>query len=99
MDIIAKIRETAKKTKRRLVLPEGDEPRTMKAAAILQREGMAEPVLLGAPERVRAAAQKEGADISGVRIVDPEKDPSRDKFIERYFELRKHKGISKDEVA
>ncbi|MEK7744033.1 MAG: phosphate acyltransferase, partial [Elusimicrobiota bacterium] len=62
MDIIAKIRETAKKTKRRLVLPEGEEPRTMKAAAILQREGMAEPVLLGAEERLRAAASKEGAD-------------------------------------
>lgn len=99
MDIINNIRESAKKNKRRLVLPEGDEPRTLKAAAIIHREGIADPILLGAPERIRAAAQKEGADISGVRIVDPEKDPSREKFIERYFELRKHKGISKDDVA
>ena len=100
MDIMTKkIREMAKKTRRRLVLPEGDDARTLKAAAVLSKEGLADVVLLGAEARVREAAGKAGADISLCRVVDPDRDADRDRFVERYFELRKHTGLSKDEAA
>ncbi|MFH1724241.1 MAG: phosphate acetyltransferase [Elusimicrobiota bacterium] len=94
MNIIDSIRSRAKKAPKRLVLPEGEEPRTIAAASIMSREGIAEVSLVGDAARVRAAAEKESADISKVDIVDPAKDARAREYAERYYELRKHKGIS-----
>ncbi|HVE13546.1 MAG TPA: phosphate acetyltransferase [Elusimicrobiota bacterium] len=98
-DILKKIWEMARKTPRRLVLPEGDEPRTVQAAAILARERLAKPILLAKPEAARAAARKHGADLSQVEIVDPAADPRRNGYAAQYYELRKHKGHTEEEVA
>lgn len=94
MDIIKKLRDSAKKNPKRIVLPEGDEPRTVKAASVLAGEGLALPVLIGEEGRVRETASKESADLSKVEVVDPAKDPRRKDYAGRFFELRKHKGIS-----
>jgi phosphate acetyltransferase len=99
MDIAQKLRDLAKKNPRRIVLPEGDEPRTIQAAAFLHKETLAKPILLGDPDKIRSVASKEKADISEVPIVDPAKDPRREKFVDVYFEARKHKGISLDDAA
>ncbi|MBI5883250.1 MAG: phosphate acetyltransferase [Elusimicrobia bacterium] len=94
MDIIQELRAKAKTNRRRIVLPEGDEPRTVQAAAILTREGIVEPVLVGDPDRIRKVAGEKSADISKVQIVHHAKDPKRAEFIKAYFEARKHKGIT-----
>ena len=71
MGLTETIRAKARADRRRIVLPEGDEARTVQAAAILRREGLAEPVLLGKAAKIRAAAEKTGTDIGGIELTDP----------------------------
>lgn len=97
MNIIEKIREMARRNPRRIVLPEGEEPRTIRAAAVLTQQGLAQATLLGNEAKIRGACGD--ADLAKVLIVDPERDPRKEGYIERYFELRKHKGLSKDDAA
>ncbi|MFH2204644.1 MAG: phosphate acetyltransferase [Elusimicrobiota bacterium] len=99
MDIIQHLRDSARKNPKRIVLPEGEEIRTIRAASALTLEGMAEAFLLGKADRIRQTAEKDSIDISKTQIIDPDQDPRREEYIETFFEKRKHKGIEKDEVA
>lgn len=96
--IVADIRRKAAAMKKRIVLPEGEEKRTVKAASILKKDGLCVPVLLGDPEKARAVAAANGADLSGIEIVDPVKDSQYAAYVGQYFELRKHKGIDEAEA-
>lgn len=96
--IVADIRRKAAALKKRIVLPEGEEKRTLKAAAILKKDGLCVPILLGDPEKARAVAAGSGADISGIEIVDPSKDAKYAEYAAQYYELRKHKGIDQAEA-
>jgi len=96
--IVADIRRKAAALKKRIVLPEGEEKRTLKAAAILKKDGLCAPVLLGNPEKARQAAAAAGADIAGLEIVEPAKDAKFAEYCAQYFELRKHKGIDEAEA-
>lgn len=79
--------------KRRIVLPEGDEPRTILAANQCQQRGIARCVLLGKPESIYQAAQSQGVTLdAGITIVDPE--VVRDRYIESMVALRQHKGLT-----
>ena len=85
--------EAARAADRRIVLPEGDEPRTIKAAAICAEKGVARCVLLGDPQRIRAVAQSHGVDLpAGVELLDPES--IRAAYIGPMVELRKGKGLT-----
>ncbi len=76
--------------KKRIVLPEGDEPRTVQAAAICQSRGIAECILLAKPEAVAEVAKARGIQLpSDLQIIDP--DHIRDQYIEPMVELRKGK--------
>lgn len=93
VDVVAEIRRKAAALKKSIVLPEGEEKRTIKAAAVLRKQGLCVPVLLGRPETTRKIAAEQGADLSGVEIADPASDPRLENYARQYFELRKHKGI------
>ncbi|MGV6474927.1 phosphate acetyltransferase [Azotobacter vinelandii] len=83
----------AQAANRRIVLPEGSEPRTVQAAAICQRRGIARCVLLARPEEVQAVARAQGIELpAGLEIVDPEQ--IRERYVEPMVELRRHKGLS-----
>ena len=69
--LIEMIRTKAAADVKKIVLPEGDEKRTVEAASILKREGLAEPVLIGNPDSVRSVAGELGVDIEGIEIIDP----------------------------
>ena len=99
MNVIERIREKARQNKKRIVLPEGDEPRTVQAAAILRDEGLAAPILLGNAEAIRAAAERTGTDISGIETVDPALSPKGRVYADALFELRRAKGLSREEAA
>lgn len=76
--------------KKRIVLPEGDEPRTVQAAAICQSRGIAHCILLAKPESVAEVAKARGIQLpSDLEIIDP--DSIRDQYIEPMVELRKGK--------
>jgi phosphate acetyltransferase len=90
--------ERAKSIPRRVVLPEGGDERVLRAAEILLRRGVAEIVILGNPDEVRAHAASCGLDVSAAEVIDPDNSPLRQDYAGRYRELRKHKGIT-DEAA
>ncbi|ENR5391708.1 TPA: phosphate acetyltransferase [Providencia rettgeri] len=85
--------ELARKAGKRIVLPEGDEPRTVKAASICAERGIATCVLLGNPEDIRRVAAAQGIELgTGIEIVDPIK--VREEYVARLVELRKSKGMT-----
>ncbi|HBV75322.1 MULTISPECIES: phosphate acetyltransferase [Vibrio] len=85
--------EFARRAGKRIVLPEGDEPRTVKAAAICAERGIATCVLLGNPEEIRRVAAQQGVELgAGVEIIDPEK--VRENYVARLVELRGAKGMT-----
>jgi phosphate acetyltransferase len=85
--------ELARKAGKRIVLPEGDEPRTVKAAAICAERGIATCVLLGNPDEIQRVAAAQGVELgTGIEIVDPE--VVRGNYVPRLVELRKSKGMT-----
>ena len=85
--------QRAKAAAKRIVLPEGAEPRTVQAAAICQARGIARCVLLAKPEEVQAVARSQGIDLpEGLEILDP--DLIRGRYVEPMVELRKGKGLN-----
>ncbi|MGL4194185.1 MAG: phosphate acetyltransferase, partial [Edwardsiella piscicida] len=85
--------ELARKAGKRIVLPEGDEPRTVKAAAICAERGIAQCVLLGNPDEIQRVAAAQGVTLGkGIEIVDPV--AVREKYVPRLVELRKNKGMT-----
>ncbi|TRO43516.1 phosphate acetyltransferase [Pseudomonas sp. ALS1279] len=85
--------QRAKAAAKRIVLPEGSEPRTVQAAAICQARGIARCVLLAKPEEVQAVARAQGIELpEGLEILDP--DLIRGRYIEPMVELRKGKGLN-----
>jgi phosphate acetyltransferase len=95
MNFIETMHSKAKKDLKKLILPEGTEPRTLKAAEILVKGGLVSSLtLLGGEEEICQAAQKEGCDLTGMILVNPELSENREEFAQEYFNLRKHKGIT-----
>ena len=85
--------ELARKAGKRIVLPEGDEPRTIKAASICAERGIANCVLLGNPEEIRRVAAAQGIELgTGIELVDPVK--VHEIYVPRLVELRKNKGMT-----
>lgn len=98
MSVIDRIKKKAKENIKRIVLPEGDEPRTIEAAAILKREGLAEPILLGDPAAIKRAASGIGADLSGIATEDPATDGKTAVYAQKLYEIRKAKGLTEAEA-
>ena len=85
--------ERARQAGKRIVLPEGEEPRTVQAAIICQRKGIADCVLLGSTERIHDIARGLDEFIpDNLTIIEPE--DIRKKYIPPMIELRKHKGLN-----
>ena len=96
--LIEKIKAKAASDVKKIVLPEGDEKRTVQAAAILKKEGLAEPVLIGNPDSVNAVASELGVDITGIEIIDPATSPKASSYAGALYALRKAKGLTLEEA-
>lgn len=86
--------ERSRADRRRVVLPEGTEERVLRAADVLLRRDVCELTLLGEEDAVRKRAAELGIQLTDAQIVDPQTSPLRERFAERYAELRAHKGVS-----
>jgi phosphate acetyltransferase len=82
----------ARKANKRIILPEGDEPRTIVAAAACQQRGLAKCVLIGKPEEVERVAKLQKVSLDGIEIIDPE--AVREKYVPVLMEMRKHKKLT-----
>ena len=96
MAFIDKIKERAKADKKTIVLPESMDKRTYEAAEKILKEGIANLIIIGTPEEIEKNGK--GFDISGATIVDPYNDPNKQKYIDKFVELRGKKGVT-PEVA
>ncbi|MEA2173538.1 MAG: phosphate acetyltransferase [Blastocatellia bacterium] len=98
MSILEQIRQRAAADPQHIVLPEGEDPRTILAASIIARERLARVTLLGSEEKIRASARSTGADLGGVNVIDHTRAADFDKMASFYHELRKAKGMMADEA-
>ena len=88
----------ARAANKRIVLPEGNEPRTIAAAAICENKGIARCVLLAKKAEVEAVAQSKGITLpASLEIIDP--DSIRERYIAPMVELRKSKGLTPEQAA
>ncbi|MBR1929502.1 MAG: phosphate acetyltransferase [Paludibacteraceae bacterium] len=100
MDILNQMIERAKANQQRIVLPEGDEPRTLEAADIVLKEGIAQLILLGNPKKILSMAKEKGYEhISKAQIIDPQTDARMPEYAHLLYELRKKKGMTEEEAA
>jgi len=98
MSFIETIYDRAKKVKKRILLPEGEEIRVLKAAAQIQERGICSPVVLGNPDKIFKLSKGEGIDLKGAEVVNYKECKNLDKYIELFCEIRKHKKLKKDEA-
>jgi malate dehydrogenase (oxaloacetate-decarboxylating)(NADP+) len=84
------------RTKATLVLPEGEHPKILRAAHLMREEGIAEPILLGNENTVRARILDLGLqdELKDVRIIRPSTDPLRETYAQYFFEKRRRKGVT-----
>lgn len=88
--------ERAAENRQRIVLPEGNCERILRAADILLRRGVADLTILGREDQVRALAAASGLDLTWVEVIDPQTSPLLDDFVQTYISLRQHKGVIED---
>lgn len=96
MNFIDKVWQQAKENHSRIVLPEGIEPRTLKAADIILKEDLAEVILLGDKEEILAFAHQEQLEyvISKAQIINPDSHAKIDEYATIIYEIRKNKGMT-----
>ena len=96
MGFIDEIKAKAKADKKTIVLPESMDKRTFDAAEKILKEGIANIVIIGTPEEI----EKNGAgyDLTGAILVDPYHDPNRQKYIDKFVELRAKKGVTPEQA-
>ena len=98
MDILERIRQRAASKPQHIVLPEGNDPRTVIAASICARNRLARITLLGDEATIRETAQREGADLGGVDVIDHRRSPDFEKMAALFHEMRRAKGLMADEA-
>jgi phosphate acetyltransferase len=90
--------DRARSERKRIVLPEGDDDRILKAAGRLLQRGVADLTILGEEARVRSRAAELGVDLSAAAVLNPRTSDLCDKFAEQYAELRKHKAVTVEQA-
>lgn len=99
MALFDRLIRSAQENKQRIVLAEGTEPRTLKAAEMIIRDGVANIILIGNPDEIRAKAAELGlTHIDSATLVDPQDTEFTEKYAQLFYELRKSKGVTIDDA-
>jgi phosphate acetyltransferase len=99
MDFVQEMRAKAKSLQKRLVLAEGTEPRTIRAARIIVDEELAaEVTLIGHLAEIQKIAETEGVRLEGINLLNPLASPRLAAYAREYYELRKHKGLTEEQA-
>ena len=88
MNIIEQFKERASANPKKIVFPEGDEERIIRAAAIVQSEGIAQSVLLGDEGKIQEKATESGVDIAGLELINPARAPQMQEYLAAYCQTR-----------
>jgi phosphate acetyltransferase len=99
MDLRERLHGLAREAGRHIVLPEGAEPRTLQAAAITSRKGLARVTLLGEPEKVHSKARELGVELAGAAVeAVPREGREVETALRAYVERVRHRGIGSEEA-
>ncbi|MBI4231685.1 phosphate acetyltransferase [Candidatus Peregrinibacteria bacterium] len=98
---LRKVRAQARKNPKRIVYPEGTEERILRCTEEVLKQKIAKPILLGSPKIIRAKAKKLNLEIDwkNVEIIDQNESKLTKEFANTFFELRKDKGVTKNQAA
>ena len=95
---IDKLKETAKLNMKKIVLPEGEDIRTLEAADSVLKEGFAEIIILGNKDKIADMAKEKGLDLSKAEIIDPETSDKLNAYADKFYEMRKAKGMTPEKA-
>ena len=98
MKLLERVIKNSQSYQKRIILPEGTEPRTLRATEIILNENIARIILLGNPVEIMQAAEECGVNIKGAVVVDPKTDDRRSHYADMMVEIRKSKGLSKEKA-
>src|SRR5256712_223478 len=93
-EVMRGLSSRAQQAAQRVVFPEGEDPRILKAARILADEGIAEPILLGDPDAMRRQADDAGVTLEEITLANPRASAQLETFARELWELRRRKGIT-----
>jgi phosphate acetyltransferase len=98
MSLVEQIKSKAKKNLKIVVLPESYDERMLFAAQQVVEQGLAKIVILGNPEEIKSSASAKGVNLSGVELLDPAQAPKLGSYVDALVELRKSKGLTREEA-
>ena len=98
MSILEQIRQRAASSPQHIVLPEGEDPRTLIAAGAAVRQRLARITVLGSEDKLRDTARQAGADLGGVDVIDHLRANDFEKMVSLLYEARRAKGLTIDEA-
>ncbi len=98
MKALSKIKEKAKSKKRRVVLPEGNEPRMIQAAKKILSEEIAKVTILGDEKEIENLSKEYGLNLNNVEIINPIHSPDYNGYVNQFMEMRKAKGITEKQA-
>ena len=98
MDLMQKIFCSAKADKKKIVLPEGNEERTIVATEKIHKLGLAYPILVGKRDEIINKSKELDVDLEGIEIIDPDESEDLNKYITAFYELRKNKGMTMEKA-
>lgn len=98
MEILKEFKKKAAVQLERIVFAEGEDERILKAAEIVKGEATAEIIVLGNKEKINTLTQENSIDLEGIEIIDPKTSEYIEEFSSKFYELRKHKGVTKKEA-
>lgn len=93
------IYKKAKSNPKRIVFPEGDNPKIIKTAQVLVEEGMASPILLGNLEHIQKVAAEHEYNLNNIEIINPHTFDKINEFADALFTIRQRKGMTKVEAT
>lgn len=88
----------AQRSPKRIVFPEGEEDKILRATQIILDEKIAKPVLLGSRTLIRQKARNLNVDLTGVELINPSKSPDLEMYTHEYYEMRNRKGVTKSDA-
>jgi phosphate acetyltransferase len=93
------IADRARAAGRRIVLPEGHDPRTIAAAIQLRKEDRVVPIVLGPGDQVRSGLRDGGMRGGEIAVIDPKADERHDRFVQQLLDLRRERGLTEEDAV
>lgn len=98
MSKVQSLREKARGSRKRVILPEGNDARVIEGASLIAKQKIAHIMLLGNEKNIAKLAKENSISLDNVEIIDPSGNQHKDKLISTFYELRKHKGITEEDA-